>query len=84
MFNRILRNKEVRIRIAKTDENDTAPVAMEAPLVDPETIVPMIKDVIKTAAIAVGSVIVLSIVAGTVGDVIVEKTKQNNDNPYMD
>lgn len=84
MFRKLIRNNEIAIRVRRTDENDTAPVVMDAPLIDSEKILPIAKEIIRDVAIAVGSVIVLSIVAATIGDVVVEKSKQKNDNPYAD
>lgn len=86
----MFKNREFRIRVVKTnDKNANATAALEERLtIDPEQIGEVTKDVmfvghaltrdlVKHTAKAVGAVIVLTVVASTIGDVIVNKSQQN-------
>lgn len=85
-----MKNREFRIRAVKINDkmiDDT--VAMEERLtIDPEKIGEVTKDVmfvghaltrdlVKHTAKAVGAVIIVTVVASTIGDVIVNKSKQS-------
>lgn len=86
----MFKNREYRIRSVKIDPktNEGIDTLQEHSTIDPEKIGEITKDVmftghaltkdlVKHAAKAVGAVIVVSVVATTISDVIVNKSKQN-------
>lgn len=85
-----MKNREFRIRAVKINDKmiDDAATLEERLTIDPEKIGEVTKDVmfvghaltkdlVKHTAKAVGAVIVLTVVASTIGDVIVNKSKQD-------
>jgi hypothetical protein len=85
-----MKNREFRIRAVKINNKmiDDATTLEERLTIDPEKIGEVTKDVmfvghaltkdlVKHTAKAVGAVIVLTVVASTIGDVIVNKSKQD-------
>jgi len=81
----MFKNREFRVRIAKINDN-TPEATQERFTIDPEQIGDVTKDVmfvghaltkdlVKHTAKAVAGVIVLTVVASTIGDVIVNKSK---------
>lgn len=86
----MFKNREFRIRVVKTNDKNTVSTdtTEERLIIDPELIGEVTKnvmfaghaitkDLVKHTAKAVGAVIVLTVVANTIGDVIVNKSKQN-------
>jgi hypothetical protein len=55
-----LKNREVRIQLAKTPKNDTTPDEMEAPIMNPEQISAIAKDFVKETA----KIVVVAVAAG--------------------
>lgn len=85
-----MKNREFRIRAVKINNKtiDDAATLEEHLTIDPEKVAEAAKDVmshghaltldlVKNTAKAVGAVVVLTIVASTIGDVIVNKSQQN-------
>ena len=83
-----MKNREFRIRAVKINPEMIDDATAQQPAIDPEKIGEVTKDVmfvghaltrdlVSHAAKAVGAVVILTIVASTVGDVIVNKSKQN-------
>lgn len=83
-----MKKHEIRIRVAKIKDTDQATAVEERLTIDPEKIGEvteklmfsghaLTKDLVKYTARAAAVVAVTVIVASTIGDVIVEKSKQN-------
>lgn len=71
-----LNNREIRIKVAKTPQNENeAPEMEERIYVDPEKIAKIAKDLVKHTAIAVGAVLVASKVLDTLSEIAIKKTK---------
>lgn len=85
-----MKNREFRIRAVKINDKmiEDATTLEERLTIDPEKIGEATKDVmfvghaltrdlVKHTAKAVGAVVILTVVASTIGDVIVNKSKQS-------
>lgn len=85
-----MKNREFRIRAVKINNKmiDDAAALEERLTIDPEKVAESAKDVmshghalakdlVKHTAKAVGAVVVLTVVVSTIGDVIVNQSKQN-------
>lgn len=71
-----LKNREFRIKMVKTPQNDEfAPEMEERPHVDPEQIAKIAQDLVTRVAITIGVVIAAGVAMTTVSEIILKKTK---------
>lgn len=74
-----LKNREFRIKMVKTPQTEDDAPEMETRIhVDPEQIAKITKGLVKHAAIALGTIIVVSKVLDTLSEIAVKKTKSKD------
>jgi hypothetical protein len=80
MLDRLFKNREVRIRVAKTDPDVQEDTELETTQVlDPEEISQIATDVVTKVAIGIGALMALGIVLHTISEVIINKSKQDDE-----
>jgi hypothetical protein len=80
MLDRFLKNREVRIRVAKTDPDSQEATEFEpTEVIDPEVISEIATDVVAKVAIAIGGLMALGIILHTISEVIINKSKHDED-----
>lgn len=73
-----LKNREIRIRMAKTPQNeDATPETEERFKVEPEQLNAIAKDFMKYSAIVIGCVIAASVVLHTISELIIQSANKD-------
>jgi hypothetical protein len=79
MLDRLFKNREIRIRVARSDsleETTEAPVTL---FDDPDAFKNAAQDVVKYAAFAISGILVLGAVLHTISELIIKNADSNED-----